>query len=92
MKVLVTFSDDVWGIIEKNCKPKLGEGDSEVVRQMVMLYLEEKGYLDPKIKLDEIKRELATQEIMIGALVQELQDKGIIKFEDWEKKVSDQVT
>jgi len=35
----------MWDIIEKNYKGKLGNNNSEVVRNILMLFLEEKGLL-----------------------------------------------
>ena len=91
-KVLVTFSDELWKIITKDVMPQIGVGESEVVRTMVIAYLEDKGYL-LKVKpvSDDVKKELASHEIMIATLVAELSSKGLINFDSWEKKVEEQV-
>lgn len=88
-KKLVTFTDQVWEIIEKEIMPKLGYGESEVIRTIVLAYLGEKGYLlNPKI--DPVKNELVRQEILVGALVEVLAQKGVITRESWEQMVATQ--
>ncbi|HET7643063.1 MAG TPA: hypothetical protein VFK40_06115, partial [Nitrososphaeraceae archaeon] len=37
--------DGVWKIIDKELKGQIGDGDSEVIRNIVIAYLTEKGYL-----------------------------------------------
>lgn len=44
-RILVSIPHRMWSIIEKNYKGKLGNNDSEVVRNILMLFLEEKGLL-----------------------------------------------
>ena len=44
-RILVSIPHRMWGIIEKNYKGKLGNNDSEVIRNILMLFLEEKGLL-----------------------------------------------
>jgi len=43
-KILVSFPEGIFNLI-KELKGKLGESDSEVVRNMVVAYLSEQGYL-----------------------------------------------
>lgn len=90
-KLLVTFPDTIWKTIEKDVMGKLGNGDSEVIRNMVISYLGDKGYLDPKLKLGRLQAELAAHEIMIATLAQILHEKGLISFDDWQKSVSAQL-
>ena len=70
--------------------PIFGDGESEVIRSIVIAYLEDKGYL-VKSKDNETMKELATQEIMIGALIEVLVNKGHIEREEWEKMVKTQI-
>ncbi|MFQ5975105.1 MAG: CopG family transcriptional regulator [Candidatus Hydrothermarchaeales archaeon] len=44
-RVLVSFSEDLWSIIEDNLGGKMGDRDSEIVRTIVVSYLSEKGLL-----------------------------------------------
>lgn len=44
-RVLVSFSEDLWNIIETNLKGKMGDRDSEIIRTIVVAYLSEKGLL-----------------------------------------------
>lgn len=47
-RVLVSLPDGTWKIIEKELKGKIGEKDSEVIRNIVIAYVSEKGYLRKK--------------------------------------------
>lgn len=90
VKKLVTFPDGVWKTIEKELMPQMGDGESEVIRGIVIAYLEGKGYL-VKSKDNDTVKELASHEIMIASLVQELSAKGIISFSSWEENVKRQI-
>lgn len=45
-RILVSIPDGSWKLIEKKLKGKIGEKDSEVVRNIVLAYLSEKGYFE----------------------------------------------
>lgn len=47
-RILVIFPDGIHKIL----KGKIGESDSEIVRNIVIAYLSEKGYLDKKREKD----------------------------------------
>jgi metal-responsive CopG/Arc/MetJ family transcriptional regulator len=44
-RVLVSLPSGVWRIINSELKGTFGEKDSEVVRNVMIAYLSEKGYL-----------------------------------------------
>lgn len=44
-RVLVSIPDGTWEIIEKELKGKIGEKDSEIIRNIVLAYLSDQGYL-----------------------------------------------
>jgi len=44
-RILVSLPEGAWAIIERELKGKIGERDSEIVRNIVLAYLSEKGYL-----------------------------------------------
>ena len=44
-RILVSIPDGTWKIIEKKLRGRIGEKDSELVRNIVLAYLSEKGYL-----------------------------------------------
>ncbi len=44
-RALVTLPDGVWKVIDNELKGQIGDGDSEVIRNIVISYLTEKGYL-----------------------------------------------
>ncbi len=43
-RILVSIPDGSWKLIEKKLKGKIGEKDSEIIRNIVLAYLSEKGY------------------------------------------------
>ncbi|HTH21977.1 MAG TPA: hypothetical protein VL854_07140 [Nitrososphaeraceae archaeon] len=93
-KILVTFPDGVWHAIEKDVMPQLGYGDSEVVRGMVMAYLNEKGYLlRSKVRASnqELVKELDAQGLMVEALVELLSKNGHIMLDEWRNMVNKKI-
>lgn len=49
-RILVSLPNGIWKIVNKELKGKIGESDSEVVRNLVIAYLSEKGYLNKKVE------------------------------------------
>lgn len=49
-RALVSLPDGVWEIIDKELRGKLGVKDSEIIRNMVMGWLGQNGYLAKKEK------------------------------------------
>ena len=47
-RILVSIPDGTWNIIKKELVGKIGEKESEVIRNIVLAYLSEKGYLKSK--------------------------------------------
>lgn len=47
-RVLVSLPNGTWNIIKSELKGKIGEKDSEVIRNIVISYLSEKGYIRAK--------------------------------------------
>lgn len=94
-RALVSLPDGVWNIIDTDLKGQIGDGDSEVIRNLVISYLTEKGYLlkgkatseQQTDKTDEIASELDIHDTMITALTEILEEKGQLNPEEWEKRV-----
>lgn len=78
-------------MIDRELKGKLGDGDSEVIRNIVVAHLTEKGYLlPPKEQSDQalhIADEFKMLDTMITSLVEVMEEKGQIKYSDWEAKL-----
>lgn len=47
-RILVSLPNGIWKIVNEELKGKIGESDSEVVRNLVIAYLSEKGYLSKR--------------------------------------------
>lgn len=80
-RALVSLPDGVWSIIDNEVKGQLGDGDSEVIRNVVIAYLTEKGYLlkgRPKetTNNEQIASELDIHDTMITTLTEILEEKG----------------
>ena len=78
-------------MIDKQLKGKIGNGDSEVIRNMVVAYLLERGYLlKPKekpVSTDQVAGELDIHDSMITSLAEVLEKKGILTQDEWEKQI-----
>jgi hypothetical protein len=91
-RALVSLPDGVWDIIDQ-LKPQLGNADSEIVRNIVLAYFIEKGYVlkskgkKQSINNEEIASELDIQETMITTLAEMLEEKGQLDYQEWERRI-----
>jgi predicted transcriptional regulator len=94
-RALVSLPEGVWEVIDEQLKGKIGNGDSEVIRNIALSYLMERGYLlRPKEKpasMDQIAGELDIHDSMITSLVEVLERKGILSQEEWEQNIKKHV-
>ena len=49
-RVLVSLPGGIWKITNGELRGTVGESDSEIVRNVVIAYLSEKGYLNKKVE------------------------------------------
>jgi hypothetical protein len=87
-RALVSLPEGVWKIIDSELKGKIGDGDSEVIRNVVIAYLTERGYLlKPQTQHSEdIVTELDIHDSMIESLVDILEEKGLVNTDEWDRK------
>ena len=52
-RILVSIPEGAWKIIEKKLKGKLGESESELIRNIVLAYLSEKSYINSESSTSE---------------------------------------
>jgi len=94
-RALVTLPDGVWKIIDQELKGNLGDGDSEVIRNLIIAHLTEKSYLLPsKERTDQVLHiadEFKMLDTMITSLVEVMEEKGQIKYSDWEAKLKKRI-
>lgn len=94
-RALVSLPEGVWRVIDEQLKGKIGNGDSEVIRNIVTAYLLERGYLLPQkaksASTDQIAGELDIHDAMITSLVDLLERKGVLKQEEWEQNIKKRV-
>jgi hypothetical protein len=90
-RALVSLPEGVWKVIDEELKGKIGNGDSEVIRNVVLSYLTERGYiLKPKkedVSTNQIAGEVDVHDSMITSQVEMLEEKGQLKYSEWENKV-----
>ena len=90
-RALVTLPEGVWKVIDGELKGNLGNGDSEVIRNLVVAHLTEKGYLlppkDQSTQAIQIADEFKMLDTMIYALVEAMDGKGRVKYSDWEARL-----
>ena len=90
-RALVSLPDGVWKVVDEELKGKIGEGDSEVIRNVMIAYLTEKGYLLPSknqpSQISQIADEIEMADTMINSLVEIMEEKGQIRFSDWEARI-----
>jgi hypothetical protein len=94
-RALVSLPEGVWEVIDKQLKGKIGNGDSEVIRNVVLSFLTERGYLlKPKkgpASTDQIAGELDIHDSMITSLAEVLEQKGVLTQAEWEKAIKKRV-
>ncbi|MCL4436807.1 MAG: hypothetical protein M1503_12325 [Thaumarchaeota archaeon] len=90
-RALVSLPDGVWEVVDKELKGKIGEGDSEVIRNVMIAYLTEKGYLLPSknkpSQINQIADEIEMVDTMINSLAEVLEERGQLNFSDWENRI-----
>jgi len=95
-RALVSLPQGVWNVIDEELKGKIGDGDSEVIRNVVLSYLTERGYLlKPKkehASMDQIAGELDIHDSMITSLVEVLEEKGQLKYSEWENRLKKKIS
>ena len=94
-RALVSLPDGVWKVIDNELKGTLGDGDSEVIRNLVIAHLTERGYLLPSRKqADEalhIADEFKMLDTMVTSLVEVMEEKGQIKHSEWEARLKKKI-
>lgn len=83
-RALVSLPDELFEIMKTKLKGKFGQNDSEIIRGIVIAYLSEHGYLRND---DQPTEEIAIREDMIDAIVETLEDKGIITGKEIDNKM-----
>lgn len=93
-RALVSLPDGVWKLIDNDLKGQIGDGDSEVIRNIVISYLTEKGYLlkskvkeEDTVNIQRIADEIGIHDIMITALTEILEEHGLLKTDEWDRRI-----
>jgi hypothetical protein len=93
-RALVTLPEGVWRVIDE-LKGTIGEGDSEVIRNIVIAHLSDKGLLIPsyniKATASQALEEIQTHDMMLTTLVELLEEKGVINYDEWEKRIRSKI-
>jgi hypothetical protein len=93
-RALVTLPEGVWRVIDE-LKGTIGDGDSEVIRNIVIAHLSDKGILIPsyniKASASQTSEEVRMQDFMLTTLVELLDEKGILEYDEWEVKIRNKI-
>ncbi len=81
-RALVSLPDELFELMRTKLKGKFGQNDSEIIRGIVIAYLSEQGYL----KNEEPIEEIGIQEEMMGAVVDALEEKGVVTSKEIERE------
>jgi hypothetical protein len=84
--VYVSLPDEVYGIIKEMYEGKLGESESEVIRNMVIAFLSQRGDFVTEDSI-QTKDRLALLETYFEALIETLEDKGNFRVSDLDAKM-----
>lgn len=90
-RALVSLPAGVWKLIDGELKGNLGDGDSEVIRNIVIAHLTEKGYLLPTKEESSLRVRMTDEfkllDTMFYSLVEGMDEKGQIDYSEWEAKL-----
>ncbi|GIU71304.1 MAG: hypothetical protein KatS3mg003_0783 [Candidatus Nitrosocaldaceae archaeon] len=93
-RVYVSLPDGIWDILDKDFKNRIGESDSEVIRNIVIAYLSDRGYFINE-KGQPIAEDLFTKlevvDKMVTSLIEILEEKGSITYHEWEKRLEKKI-
>jgi hypothetical protein len=82
-RALVSLPDELFELMRTKLKGKFGQNDSEIIRGIVIAYLSQQGYL----KNEEPVEEVELQEEMMGAIVDALEEKGVVTSKEIDGKM-----
>jgi hypothetical protein len=88
--------EGVWNILKRDYMDRVGDSESEVIRNIVIAYLSDKGYfINSKGQEDaqEIKDKLLVTESLLESVIDALEEKTEVTYEDidriMKKKIAD---
>lgn len=89
-RAFVSLPNGIWDILDRDFKGQIGEGDSEVIRNVVISYLSDRGYFVNEKGapvVDDVFTRLEVMENMMTALTDLLEEKGSITYSEYENRV-----
>ena len=89
-RAFVSLPDGVWNIIRQDLKGVLGDGDSEVIRNIVISYLSDKGYFINKKGLNalpDIEDKIDVLDHLTSSVIDLLEEKKIITLREVDKRM-----
>lgn len=96
-RALVSLPESAWKIIDNKLKGRLGDGDAEIIRNIIMLYFIQHGYImkDDKTvypinetsSIDEVLGQIDIHDSQIESLVELLEEKGVINTDEWSRRI-----
>ncbi len=93
-RAFVSLPDGIWKILDKDFKDKMGAGDSETIRNIVVSYLSEHGYFINQKGMgtkEDLNDKIRILETMITSLTEVLEEKGSITYPEWETRIKKKI-
>ncbi len=93
-RAFVSLPDGIWKILDRDFRGDIGEGDSEVIRNIIVAYLSDRGYFvneKGQPTTDDIYTRLNVLENMIESLTEILEERGSITQREWENRIKKKV-
>ena len=84
-RTLVSLPNELFDIMKTKLMGKSGESDSEIIRSIVIAYLSQQGYLSNKPS--NCPEDGGIKEVMITALMDALEEKGVIRGKDIDNRI-----
>ena len=84
-RIFVSFPDGVWNILKKDFLNKMGDSESEIIRNVTIAYLSDRGYFINSKGQDntrEIMDRLTVLDNLVESVIDVLEEKTGITYEE----------
>jgi len=92
--VFVSLPEGVWKIINRDFKNKMGDSESEIIRNIVIAYLSHRGYFVNSQGYEdtgEIHQKIEVFQNMLFSILDVLEEKGTITIPEWESRMKKKI-
>lgn len=93
-RIFVSLPDGVWEILKNDFRNRMGDSESEIIRNIVIAYLSHRGYfVNSKGYEDtaELHEKINVLENMILSSIELLEEKGSLTFNEWQNRIKKKI-